>query len=163
MNFGFGTLGFAFLMLYAHDVLPARFAWPAGFGDIAIGFATPLVVRALARRPDFATSRRFLAFNLLGLLDFVVAAATASLASGAFAALLSGPVTSAPMETWPLPLFPALFVPVFTILHLSILFQVAARRRVALAPPGAVRPAGVAPGVAVPGGAGRSRLQSAPG
>ncbi len=128
------VLGFAFLMLYAHDVLPALFAWPAGFGDIAIGFATPLVVRALLRRPDFATSRRFLAFNLLGLLDFVVAAATASLASGAFPALLSGPLTSAPMETWPLLLFPAFFVPAFTILHLSVLFQVAAQRRAARLP-----------------------------
>lgn len=123
------VLGFAFLMLYAHDVLPALFAWPAGFGDIAIGFATPLVVLALARHPDFATSRRFVVFNLFGLLDFAAAAATASLASGAFPALLSGPVTSAPMEAWPLMLFPAFFVPVFAILHLSVLVQVAAKRR----------------------------------
>ncbi len=127
------VLGFAFLMLYAHDVLPALFAWPAGFGDIAIGFATPLVVLALVRHPDFATSRRFVAFNLLGLLDFAAAAATASLASGAFPALLSGPLTSAPMEAWPLMLFPAFFVPVFAILHLSVLAQVAVKRRAATA------------------------------
>jgi hypothetical protein len=132
------VLGFAFLMLYAYDVLPALFAWPAGFGDIAIGFATPLVLRALARRPGFATGRRFVAFNLLGILDFVVAAGAASLASGAFPTLLSGPATSAPMEAWPLLLFPAFVVPVFTVLHLSVLFQVAARRRIALAPAGPV-------------------------
>ncbi len=118
----------------SYDVLPALFAWPAGFGDIAVGLAAPLVVLALLRRPDFNMSRRFLAFHLFGMLDFVVAAATASLASGAFPALLSGPVTSAPLEAWPLLIFPAFFVPVFTILHLSVLIQVAASRRAAAAP-----------------------------
>ncbi len=38
------VLGFSFLLLYAHDALPAAFAWPAGFGDILIGFTAPFVV-----------------------------------------------------------------------------------------------------------------------
>ncbi len=38
------------------------------------------------------------------------------------------------MEVWPLMLFPAFFVPVFAILHLSVLVQVAAKRRAAAAP-----------------------------
>ena len=118
------VLGFTFLMLYAHDVLPGRFAWPAGLGDIAIGFAAPLVVLRLVRRPEFARSRAFVTFHLLGILDFVVAGASATLASGAFPTLHMGPLTSAPMEYWPLSLFPSFIVPLFLFVHLAVLFQV---------------------------------------
>ena len=128
---GWRVIGFAFLVLYAHDVLPALFAWPAGFGDILIGLAAPFVVATLARRPDYARSRGFAAFHALGMIDFIAAAGTASLASGAFPALLSGLPTSAPMEVWPLILFPAFLVPIFLFLHLAVLFQVHALRRLA--------------------------------
>jgi hypothetical protein len=123
------VLGFTFLMLTAHGVLPGLFAWPAGWGDVAIGVSAPLVVQALARNPDFARSRAFVTFYVLGMLDFVVAGATATLASGAFPALHAGSPTSAPMEIWPLSLFPAFFVPLFLILHLGALFQVRVLRK----------------------------------
>lgn len=124
-------IGFAFLMLYAYDVLPGLFAWPAGLGDVALGLTAPLVVLALARRADFAPSWRFVAWHLLGLMDFVVAAATATLASGAIPGLVAGPVTSAPMEVWPLNMFPSFIVPLFVFMHLTVLFQVRALRRAA--------------------------------
>ena len=125
------VIGFAFLMLYAHGVLPGLFAWPAGLGDVAIGLSAPLVVLALVRRPEFARGRGFVVWHLLGLLDFVVAAATATLASGAIPGLHAGPVTSAPMEAWPLVPFPSFIVPLFVFLHLGVLFQVRALRRAA--------------------------------
>ena len=123
------VLGFTFLMLYAHGVLPGLFAWPAGLGDVAIGVSAPLVVHAMARRPDFVRSRAFISFHVLGILDFVAAGATATFASGAFPSLHAGPLTSAPMEVWPLSLFPSFIVPIFLILHLAALFQVRALRR----------------------------------
>ena len=123
------VLGFTFLMLYAHGVLPGLFAWPAGLGDVAIGVSAPLVVQALARRPGFARSRAFISFHVLGMVDFMVAGVTSTLASGAFPALYAGPPTSAPMEVWPLSLFPTFIVPVFLILHLGVLIQVRALRR----------------------------------
>ena len=123
------VLGFTFLMLYAHDVLPGLFAWPAGLGDIAIGFAAPLVVLRMVRRPEFARSRAFVTYHLLGILDFIVAGASATLASGAFPALHRSPLTSAPMEYWPLSLFPSFIVPLFLIVHLAVLFQVRELRR----------------------------------
>ena len=123
------VLGFTFLMLYAHGVLPGLFAWPAGLGDVAIGLSAPLVVQAMARHPGFARSRAFVTFHVLGMFDFVVAGATATLASGAFPALHAGPLTSAPMEVWPLSLFPSFLVPIFLILHMGALFQVRALRR----------------------------------
>ena len=123
------VLGFSFLLLYAHDSLPALFAWPAGFGDILIGFTAPFVVARLARDPDFATSRRFITYHVLGLLDFAVAVVVATLASGAYPAVFSGAVTSAPMEVWPLNLFPSFFVPLFIIAHVVVLLKVRALRR----------------------------------
>jgi hypothetical protein len=130
------VLGFAFLPLYAYGVLPGLFAWPAGLGDVAIGLGTPLVLAALARDPGFAASRRFVVWNLLGLLDFVAAASTAMLSSGAIPALISDGVTSAAMEDWPLNMFPAFGVPLFVFAHLTALFQARAlRRRAGVAAP----------------------------
>ncbi len=122
------VVGFAFIALYAFDALPGLFAWPAGLGDIAVGLSAPLVLAALLRDRTFVRSRRFVMFHIAGLLDFVVAALTATLASGQVPGLV-GEITSAPMEVWPLNLFPSFFVPVFAILHIAALLQVRALRR----------------------------------
>jgi hypothetical protein len=120
--------GFAFLALYAHRLLPGVFVWPAGLGDMAIGITAPWVALALVRRPDFVASRSFVVWNLLGILDLVVAvsigAINSSLATGA-----PGEITVAPMAQMPLVLIPAYFVPLFVMLHLTALFQA---RRLAL-------------------------------
>ena len=123
------VLGFTFLMLYAWGTLPGLFAWPAGVGDVLLGLTAPMIVLMLIRQPDFVTSRRFIVWNLLGLFDFVVAAGTAMLTAGGIPSLISGSLTSAPMEIWPLNLFPSFGVPIFIILHLTVLFQVLKMRR----------------------------------
>src|SRR5438132_6144577 len=71
--------GLAFLALNAHGVLPGMFAWPAGLGDIAIGVTAPWIVVALIRRPGFAIGRTFAVWNLLGILDLVVAVSLGAL------------------------------------------------------------------------------------
>ena len=123
------VIGFGFLPLYAYGVLPGLFAWPTGLGDIAIGLAAPFVAARLARDPGYAASRGYLWFHLMGLLDFVGAAGTAILASGAFPAIHAGLPTSAPMEVWPLFLFPGFLVPLFIALHLAALMQIVRVRR----------------------------------
>ena len=65
--------GFAFLALYTYGVLPGYFAWPAGLGDMAIGAAAPWMLVGLAREPGFAGSRKFVTWNVLGILDLIVA------------------------------------------------------------------------------------------
>jgi hypothetical protein len=117
------VLGLMFVFLYAFDILPAVFALPAGLGDAAIGVAAVPVLLALAARPDFARSRAFVTFHLLGMVDFVVAVGTGTLASGIIPGLVGGGVTSAPMGVLPLSLIPGFLVPLFTILHLTALFQ----------------------------------------
>ena len=120
--------GLGFLALYAHGVLPGLFAWPAGLGDMAIGVTAPWVVLALLRRPSFAASRLFTVWNLLGVLDLVVAVGTGALSS-ALAVGVAREVTTAPMAQLPLVLIPAYLVPLFVMLHLAALFQ--ARRLMA--------------------------------
>ena len=114
------VLGFAFLMLYAHDILPGLFAFPAGVGDVLVGLAAPFMVARLASDPTFAESRQFATYHALGLLDFIVAVSAAGLASGAFPNLVADPITSGPMEVWPLNLFPSFVVPILAIAHLAV-------------------------------------------
>jgi hypothetical protein len=114
--------GLGFLALYAHGVLPGLFAWPAGLGDIAIGVTAPWVILALIRRPSFAASQPFIVWNLLGMLDLIVAVSTGALSS-ALARGVAGEITTAPMAQLPLVLIPAYFVPLFIMLHLTSLFQ----------------------------------------
>ncbi len=116
--------GFGFLALYVHGVLPGAFAWPAGLGDIAIGVTAPWIALSLLRRPGFATSRVFVAWNMLGILDLVVALGTGGLLSALAA---PGEVATRPMAMMPLILIPAYLVPFFVMLHLTALFQ--ARRQ----------------------------------
>lgn len=114
--------GLGFLALYANGLLPGFFAWPAGLGDIAIGVTAPWVIVALIRNPGFAASPVFVVWNLLGILDLVVAVATGVTSSG-LAPGLVGPVTTAPMALLPLVLIPVYFVPIFVMLHLAALLQ----------------------------------------
>lgn len=130
------VIGFTFLPLLAIGALPGLFAWPAGLGDVAVGLGAVYVVARLDRDADYAASAGFLRFHLLGLLDFAVAVGTAGLAAGAFPALIPGGVTSAPMDVWPLNLFPSFGVPIFIILHLTVLFKVRQLRRTAGLPAG---------------------------
>src|SRR5437764_10292683 len=127
-----------FFWLYAWRVLPGLFAFPAGIGDMAIGVTAPWIVLGLVRNPLFAASRRFFIWNILGIIDFVVAVSTATLSSGAFPGIsaLIGNVTTSPMTRLPLVLIPAFMVPFFTMLHLTALFQA---RQLAHAHPGSVR------------------------
>ena len=114
--------GLEFLSLYAHDVLPAMFALPAGLGDMAVGFAAPWMILALVRRPGFAASRAFVRWNVLGILDLVVAIGLGTL-STTLSTGAPGEISTAPMATLPLLLVPAFLVPLFLMLHAAALMQ----------------------------------------
>ena len=114
--------GFGFLSLYAHNILPGIFALPAGLGDMAVGFAAPWMILSLVRRSDFAASAAFRRWNVLGILDLVVAVSlgtlSATLSTGA-----PGEISTAPMATLPLLLVPVFLVPLFLMLHIAALMQ----------------------------------------
>ena len=114
--------GLGFLALYAHGVLPGFFAWPAGLGDIAIGVTAPWLLAVLMRQPSFAASRTFVIWNLLGILDLVVALGTGALGTILVAGADAG-VTTGAMAQMPLVLIPAFFVPILFALHAAALLQ----------------------------------------
>ena len=114
--------GLGFLFLYAYKVLPAPFALTAGLGDMAIGIAAPWMILGLVRRPAFAASAAFVRWNVLGILDLVVALSLGA-ASGILATGAPGAITTAPMQTLPLLIIPAFLVPLFLMLHSAALMQ----------------------------------------
>jgi hypothetical protein len=114
--------GFGFLALYAHHVLPAMFAIPAGLGDMAVGVTAPWIILGLLRQPDFPASRAFVRWNVLGIVDLVVAVSLGALGAMLPPRILGG-ISTAPMATLPLLLIPAFLVPIFIMLHAAALMQ----------------------------------------
>lgn len=113
----FRLIGFIFLPLLALGALPAHFALPAGWGDVAVGLAAPLVALALFRR---APGARALAvgWNTFGLLDLVAAV---GLGTGYLLQALRPGVATEPaaaMTVFSLVLIPTFAVPLGIILHL---------------------------------------------
>jgi hypothetical protein len=99
------VVGVLFLIVMVQGHLPAAFALPAGLGDIAIGVAAPVVARRLARGTGRAGAMRF---NVLGILDLVVA--------GIIGFLLLP--STAPLTLLPLALIPTTAVPLAVALHI---------------------------------------------
>lgn len=118
------------MILFAQGQLPARFALPAGWGDIAIGITAPLVALALTRRLLGAIPLAF-SWNVLGLLDLVVAF---GMGTGHLAPLLVPELgdrvpPAAAMGIFPLILVPTFAVPVSVLLHLVALGRLRSRVR----------------------------------
>lgn len=109
-------IGLVFVVLEAHRALPAVFALPAGYGDIAIGATASLVAWKLAN-PEHRGS--FVLWQALGILDLVTAVTL-----GVTARIISpsGP-TMALVTALPLSLIPTFLVPLFTIIHVICIAQ----------------------------------------
>jgi hypothetical protein len=101
--------------------LPAVFALPAGLGDIAIGVEAVFVARNLRR--GVASHRAVWYFNVLGLVDLVVALAIGFAAAPAVVRLLLVSPTTEAISLLPLALIPATVVPLASALHLLSLRQ----------------------------------------
>jgi hypothetical protein len=114
--------GLGILSLYAHNVLPAVFALPVGLGDMAIGVTAPWIILALVRQPGFAASGTFIRWNVLGIVDLLVAISIGTVSTH-FATGAPGEISTAPMATLPLLLIPAFLVPLFLMLHTAALMQ----------------------------------------
>jgi hypothetical protein len=105
------VVGVLFLIVMAQGHLPAAFALPAGLGDIAIGLSAPFVARRLARGTGRAGALRF---NVLGILDLIVAGSIGFLL---FRVVEVTPST-APLFVLPLALIPTVPVPLALALHI---------------------------------------------
>jgi len=112
------VLGVAMAIQALRNALPTVFGLPAGFGDFFIGM-TALLAAASWSSGTRLGKDVFVLWNVLGLLDLLIAVSTGVLAG--FTS--SGPVTMAPMRLYPFSLVPAFGVPLAFILHFTGLAQ----------------------------------------
>jgi len=115
--------------------LPTVFALPAGLGDIAIGVEAVFVARNLRRG---VLGRGAVWFNILGLVDLVVALGIGFAAAPAAVRLLFVSPTTEAISVHPLALIPAAMMPLAMALHLVSLRELKA----ALVPETATTPVG---------------------
>jgi hypothetical protein len=113
--------GFLFLALLDMRLLPASFALPAGYGDIAVGLLALALVYALARRAPYARALAF-GWNALGLLDFAIALATGFSAVGSFASQVAA-AGVAPGYLNYVGIVPSFGVPLYMLLHIYSVYQ----------------------------------------
>ena len=109
--------GTYFLTLYGRGELPAAFALPAGWGDIAVGVAALVVVAVCLPARTRGQRAALLAWNVAGLVDIL-----AVLANGA-RMFLDDPALAASFMTLPLALLPTFVVPLVIVSHV-LLFTV---------------------------------------
>jgi hypothetical protein len=114
------------LAAWLHGVLPGVFALPAGMGDVLTGlFAVPA---AIAVANGTAQGRRAaIAWNILGLADFVVAITMGMITAPGRFQLIVPNVPSIGAGAYPGVLTPAFVVPASILLHALSLRQL--RRR----------------------------------
>ena len=120
--------GSAIVLMAPFGVLPAIFAVPAGLGDVLIGSSALLASRWVSS----GRWGRALLWNVLGLVDFVNAAALGlATTPGPLHVLLTNP-TSAMFWMQPLAIVPIFMVPIYVLLHLtSVRYLVASRSKAA--------------------------------
>ena len=112
------ALGVIFLILYATDKMPGLFAWPAGIGDLTVGLLAPVIALAYARDAQ-RNAGRVTAWNILGILDLLVAIATGFITSPS--PLFSYEPPNELIAIFPLVLIPVYLVPLSLLLHLASL------------------------------------------
>jgi hypothetical protein len=128
------VLGGFFLIYYARGQIPGVFALPAGIGDVTTGLLALPAAAYVATGTAFGR-RIGIAWNVLGLLDFVSAISLGAMSSpGPFQVFaLDHPNTL--IGTYPTVMIPAFAVPSSIVLHiLSIRQLVRLGRRSTAAP-----------------------------
>src|SRR5882724_10428980 len=135
----FRFVGFDFLYRYLQGQLPGGFALPAGIGDVVTAAAAIPMALAISRKAPSA-GKWFVAWNIFGLADLIVAVGSGVLHSVSSLGVLAGngPSTSM-MSDFPRSLIPTFFVPLWILLH----FLALARRNEIVTPHEPLHAAGI--------------------
>lgn len=117
-------VGLGFVIGAIMNVLPAQFGYPAGWGDaIAAALCLPLAWAISRQRYSPRMRTLFIAWNIYGLIDLVLAVTLGILYSPSSFGVLRTDVSTALMATFPINLIPTFFVPVFILLHVLALVR----------------------------------------
>ena len=128
------VFGGFFLINYVRGLIPGEFALPAGIGDVAVGLLA-LPAAAYVATGTSLGRRIGIAWNVLGLLDFVSAISTGFMTSPGPFQLLAFDHPNTLVGTFPTVMIPAFAVPSSIVLHiLSIRQLVRLGRQSAAAP-----------------------------
>jgi hypothetical protein len=103
-----------------HLWMPALWALPAGIGDVLVGVFAPWVARRLDRPGG---KRRAIVFNLLGMLDLIVAVGLGITTSRGALQVFHTTPTSELATRFPLALVPTFLVPLAFTIHVISLWQ----------------------------------------
>jgi hypothetical protein len=118
-------LGVTFVILYQMHRLPAPFAPVAGWGDILVGL-TALPVAWLAAGSAGRSRPVILLWNVIGLLDLVVAVGLGVASSPGPIQLIVVEPNTGIMSTLPWLVIPGFLVPLLTTTHLAIFYRLRA-------------------------------------
>ncbi len=118
-------VGIVFLALAALGQMPALWALPAGIGDILVGGFAPWVARSLDK---VRGRRRAIVFNLLGMLDLIVAVGLGITTSPGPLQVFHTTPTSQMATRFPLALVPTFLVPLAFTIHVISLWQLLGAR-----------------------------------
>jgi hypothetical protein len=123
-------VGLYFLWLHGEGRMPAAFALPAGWGDVAVAAGALLLL--VPRREGRIFPGALLAWNVLGFADLLFAAGTGAWLN------LTRPGSMIAMSSLPLTLVPLWLVPVLLASHVHLFHRIRgwreAPRGVAVAP-----------------------------
>ena len=128
-------VGAVFLALMLTGQVPAIWALPAGLGDVLIG-ATAFWVAGRLEAPG--GRKRAIIFNLLGLLDLIVAISLGMITSPGSTQLLQTTPSAGLLTQFPLVLVPTFLVPLAIANHLVSLKQLLGATWVVRRPTGAL-------------------------
>jgi hypothetical protein len=112
----FRAAGIVFVIAMLLGKLPALFAVPAGFGDIAVGIATPWVARKVRAGSH---ARPLSWFTLLGITDLVSALTLGALTG--FLRIVHVTPTATLNADLPLAIIPTVGVPLLLAMHITSL------------------------------------------
>lgn len=103
------VVGIGFFNLYNEGLLPAFFAFPAGYGDILVGATAPFVAYWYAKKKSYGR-RLAIVWNFVGIADLVIALGIGLLG-------FPRPIQSLPLtpSTEILSLFPLAIITLFAV------------------------------------------------
>lgn len=115
--------GVSFLTLHAQGLLPATFAFPAGYGDILVGVTAPFVALWYFFQKPYARQIAIV-WNIVGIADLIVAIGTGWLSFPRPVQILPTAVSTEVLALFPMAIIPLFAVPLSFVLHIFCLKKI---------------------------------------
>ncbi len=122
----FRLIGVFFIITNVYGVIPTKFAYIAGFGDIAVALTSIFVAKAIANKKTYAKPLTIV-WNIFGLLD-IVSVITTAIITTKFS-IDTGSQSLVEIANFPFCLIPAFAPATIIFLHLTIFRKLESDRK----------------------------------